>query len=71
MQSARQLLERTQNAYGLNFKEDMAITALRQQIEDYCQLADKVIQQTRRRVLEGETVPARERSIPFLNRTPT
>ncbi|HVH86591.1 MAG TPA: ISNCY family transposase [Terriglobales bacterium] len=61
VQSARQLLEHTQNAYGLNFKEDMAITALRQEIEDYCQLADQVIQQTRRRVLEGETVPAKEK----------
>jgi transposase, IS5 family len=39
----------------------MAITALRQEIEDYCQLADKVLHQTRRRVREGETVPASEK----------
>jgi transposase, IS5 family len=61
MQSARQLLERSQNAYGLNCKEDMAIAGLRQEIERYCQLADKVISQTRRRVLQGETVPAKEK----------
>jgi IS5 family transposase len=61
VQNPRQLLERTQNAYGLNFKEDMAITTLRQEIEHYCQLADQVRNQTRRRVLEGETVPAREK----------
>jgi transposase, IS5 family len=49
VQNARQLLEQTQNAYRLNFQQDMAITALRQEIEDYCQLADKVLHQTRRR----------------------
>lgn len=58
VQNVRQLLQRTENAYGLNFKEDMAIRGLRQEIEHYCQLADKVLNQTRRRVLEGETVPA-------------
>jgi transposase, IS5 family len=31
------------------------------EIEHYCRLAEKVIQQTRRRVLEGETVPAEEK----------
>src|SRR5262245_2098164 len=58
---ARQLLERTQNAGGLNGKEDRAIAGLRQEMEHYCRLADKVLNQTRRRVLEGETVPAREK----------
>jgi transposase, IS5 family len=61
VQSARQLLERTANAYGLNFQEEMAIRGLRQEIEHYCQLADKVLNQTRRRVLEGETVAASEK----------
>jgi len=59
--SARRLLERTQNASGLNLQQDMAIRGLRQEIEHYCQLADKVLNQTRRRVLEGETVPASEK----------
>jgi IS5 family transposase len=61
VQSARQLLGRTQTAFGLNFQQDMAIRGLRQEIEQYCQLADKVLNQTRRRVLEGETVPASEK----------
>lgn len=61
VQSARQLLERTENAYGLNYKEDTAIRGLRQEIEHYCQLADQVLNQTRRRVLEGETVPASQK----------
>src|SRR6516225_7748191 len=61
VQNARQLLQRTENAYGLNFKEDVAIRGLRQEIEHFCQLADKVLNQTRRRVLEGETVPASQK----------
>ena len=39
----------------------MAIPRLRQNLEHYCQLADMVLNQTRRRVLQGETVPAREK----------
>jgi len=61
IQNARQLLQRTENAYGQNVKQDMAIRGLRQELEHYCQLAGKVLNQTRRRVLEGETVPAREK----------
>jgi len=61
VQNARQLLQRTEDAYGLNLKEDMAIRGVRQEIEHYCQLADKVLNQTRRRVLQGETVPASEK----------
>jgi transposase, IS5 family len=61
VQNARQLREQTQNARGLDCKEDMAISGLRQEIQHYCQLADKVLNQTRRRVLEGETVPASEK----------
>ena len=34
---------------------------LQQDINRYCQLADQVLNQTRRRVLEGETVPASEK----------
>jgi IS5 family transposase len=39
----------------------MVIGDLQQEIEHYCQLADQVLNQTRRRVLEGETVPASEK----------
>lgn len=61
VKSARQLLERTENAYGLNLKDDLAIRGLRQEIAHYCQLADQVLNQTRRRVLEGEIVPASQK----------
>jgi transposase, IS5 family len=61
VESARQLLAQTQNARGCNVQNDMAITGLREQIEHYCQLAEQVLNQTRRRVLEAETVPASEK----------
>lgn len=60
VESARQLLEQTQNA-RVNLPNDLAIAGLRQEIEQDCQLADQVLNQTRRRVLEGETVPASEK----------
>jgi transposase, IS5 family len=59
--SARRLLPQTQNTRDLNAQNDIAITGLRKEIEHYCQLADQVLNQTRRRVLEGETVPASEK----------
>src|SRR5439155_2402013 len=34
---------------------------LRQQITSYCDLADRVIDQTRRRVMEGEQVPSEQK----------
>jgi hypothetical protein len=37
--------------------DDLAITAYREAIEHYCKLGDRVIDQSRRRVLEGEQVP--------------
>jgi IS5 family transposase len=40
---------------------DLAIAALRDEIGHYCGLADRVIDQARRRVLEGEQVPNAEK----------
>jgi IS5 family transposase len=40
---------------------DLAIAALRDEIGRYCGLADRVIDQARRRVLEGEQVPNAEK----------
>lgn len=39
---------------------DMAIEELRKRIEHFCGLGDRVIDQTRRRVLDGEQVPTGE-----------
>ena len=56
--NARRLLQQTQKAHGKSLTDDLAIQALRKEIEHYCQLGDRVIDQTRRRVLEGEQVPS-------------
>ena len=37
--------------------DDIIIGELRRSIEHYCQLGDRVIDQSRRRVLKGEQVP--------------
>ena len=39
----------------------MAVEALRSEIARYCELGDRVISQTRRRVLHGEQVPTAEK----------
>jgi len=56
--NARRVLTQTQNARGKSLTDDLAIQALRKEIEHYCQLGDRVLDQTRRRVLEGEQVPS-------------
>jgi hypothetical protein len=56
--NARRVLQQTQNAHGQTLLDDLAIQALRQEIQHYCQLGDRVIDQARRRVLEGEEVPS-------------
>jgi IS5 family transposase len=55
--NARRVLQQTQNARGKTPLDDLAIQALRKDIEHYCQLGDRVIDQARRRVLDGEQVP--------------
>jgi transposase, IS5 family len=55
---ARQVLKQTQNARAKTPLDDLAVQALRQEIQHYCQLGDCVIDQARRRVLEGEQVPS-------------
>jgi len=55
--NAREVLERTQQAHGLQLFDELAVGELRRQIEHYCGLGSRVIDQTRRRVLQGEQVP--------------
>jgi transposase, IS5 family len=61
VQAARAVLARTARAHSPDPLTDAAIHALRQQIEQFCQLGERVIRQTRRRVLQGEQVPAGEK----------
>ncbi len=58
VQNARQVVERTKGISGIDVAAGLAIDHLRQQIPAYCDLADRVIDQTRRRVIEGEQVPS-------------
>jgi IS5 family transposase len=59
--SGRQVLQQTRSAKGASLVADVTIKTLRQELEHYCQLGDQVIDQARRRVLEGEQVPTEEK----------
>ena len=61
MAKARPVLEKTQQVRVIDWLDDIAIRALRQEIEHYCQLGDRVINQARRRVLQGEQVPTEQK----------
>ena len=59
--SARAVLKQTKKARGKNIVTTLAIDNFREQIDHYCKLGDRVIDQARRRVLEGEQVPNAEK----------
>src|SRR5438094_6235071 len=54
---ARKVVEQTKKARGKDLAAELAIPELRKEIKHYCKLGDRVIDQARRRVLEGEQVP--------------
>ena len=58
---ARSALATFRNGRGKDLLSDLAIAALRDEIGHYCGLADRVVDQARRRVLEGEQVPNAEK----------
>jgi transposase, IS5 family len=55
--NARATLEKTRKMRGRDMLADVAIEELRKQIEHFCELGSRVIDQARRRVLDGEQVP--------------
>ncbi len=59
--NARAGLERTRTMRGKEMFTDMAIEELRGQMEHFCGLGDRVIDQARRRVLFGEQVATDEK----------
>ena len=61
LESARQVVKKTAKIKGVDVLGHLAIDQLRQQIATYCDLGEKVIHQTRRRVLDGEQVPPDEK----------
>ena len=58
---ARKVVEQTSKARGKGLVPGMAICELRKEINHYCKLGDRVINQARRRVLEAEQVPNAEK----------
>ena len=61
VECARLVLGDTRNARGKDLLSDLAAEELRKEIERYCGLGDRVIDQARRRVLGGEQVPNAEK----------
>ena len=61
LESARHILQKTAQLKGIDVRDGLVIEHLRRQITAYCDLGDRVREQTRRRVLEGEQVPAEEK----------
>ena len=59
--SARKVVEQTRKVRGKDLIAEMAIPELRKDIDHYCQLGGRVIDQARRRVLQGEQVPNAEK----------
>jgi IS5 family transposase len=59
--NARKVLQQTRKARGKDLAADLISGELRKEIDHYCKLGDRVIDQTRRRVLRGEQVPSTEK----------
>jgi transposase, IS5 family len=59
--SAQKVVEQTRKARGKDVLAELSIPELRKEIGHYCELGDRVIDQARRRVLEGEQVPNAEK----------
>src|SRR5205814_8469578 len=58
IESARAVLRQTRKARGKDMSADLAIAETRKEIEHFCGLGDRVTEQWRGRVLNGEHVPA-------------
>src|SRR6266852_3267469 len=61
VESARRALGKTSKTRGQDMFADMAIGETRKEIEHFCGLGSRVIDQARRRVLDGEQVPTAEK----------
>jgi len=61
MASARTALEKTADMRGKDLSSTLTIEAVRDEVAHYCGLGERVIDQARRRVLDGEQVPNSEK----------
>ena len=59
--NARRTLEATARSRGKTATDTLTIEELRKDLTDYCPSGDRVVDQARRRVLNGEQVPASEK----------
>ena len=59
--NARSVVEKAKAAGGSDVVAGVVIDQLRTQIASFCDLGDRVIDQTRRRVIDGEQVPTEEK----------
>jgi len=59
--NARQVVEQTKAIEGIDVIAGVVIGQLRKEIASYCDLGGRVIDQTRRRVIEGEKVPSEQK----------
>jgi len=59
--SARKVLQQTRKARGKDLVAELTVGELRKEIPHYCELGERVIDQARRRVLQGEQVPTAEK----------
>jgi IS5 family transposase len=59
--NARQVVKKTAKIKGLDVAGSLVVDQLCRQITSYCELGDRVIDQTRRRVIQGEQVPAEQK----------
>lgn len=59
--NVRQVAEKSKAVKGIDARTELTIQQLRKEIVHYCELGDKVMDQTRRRVMEGEQLPSEEK----------
>lgn len=59
--NAREVLQKTERIHNMDLMAEIAIQAIRTQIDHYCSLGDRVVHQARRRVMNQEQVPNEEK----------
>ena len=61
VENAREVLKKTERISSVDLMTEIAIKAIRKEIDHYCRLGDRVVDQARRRVLDGEQVANEEK----------
>ena len=61
LKDARQVVQKASRVKGMDVMEQAIVDQLRKEITAYSELGDRVVDQTRRRVIEGEQVPTEEK----------